>query len=96
MTAFYIARVEITDREAYQEYARLAPGTVIAHGGKYRVRDGRTKSLEGQKNNARNVIIEFPSFEQADAWYHSPEYQAIVPIRQSASDSEMFIAEGYW
>ncbi len=96
MTAFYVARVDIADPEAYAEYARLAPGTVIAHGGKYRVRDGRTKSLEGRENTARNVIIEFPTFEQADAWYHSPEYQAIVPIRRKSSESEMFIVEGYW
>ena len=96
MSAFYIARVEIHDRDTYAEYARLAPGTVISHGGKYRVRDGRTKSLEGRKNNARNVIIEFPSFAQADAWYHSAEYQAIIPIRQKSSESEMFIVDGYW
>ena len=38
MTAFFIGRVEITDHEAYAEYARLSPGTVIAHGGKYQVR----------------------------------------------------------
>jgi uncharacterized protein (DUF1330 family) len=96
MTAFYIARVDIHDRKTYAEYARLAPGTVIAYGGKYRVRDGRTRSLEGRENKARNVIIEFPSFEQAEAWYFSPEYQAIIPIRQKSSESEMFIVEGYW
>ncbi|MCE2493883.1 MAG: DUF1330 domain-containing protein [Alphaproteobacteria bacterium] len=96
MTAFYVARVDVTDPETYAEYARLAPGTVIAHGGKYRVRGGRTKSLEGRENSVRNVIIEFPTFEQADTWYYSPEYQAIIPIRQKASESEMFIVEGYW
>jgi uncharacterized protein (DUF1330 family) len=96
MTAFYIARVDITDREAYAEYARIAPGTVIAHGGKYRVRDGRTKTLEGKENSARNVVIEFPSFGQAEAWYNSPEYQEIIPIRQKASESDHFIVEGYW
>ncbi len=96
MTAFYIARVDITDQEAYAEYARIAPGTVIAHGGKYRVRDGRTKTLEGKDNNARNVVIEFPSFDRAEAWYNSPEYQAIIPIRQKAGESDHFIVEGYW
>jgi uncharacterized protein (DUF1330 family) len=28
------------------------------------------------------VILEFPSYEQAQAWYRSPEYQEIIPLRQ--------------
>ena len=96
MAAFHIARVNITDWDTYSEYARIAPGTVVAHGGKYHVRAGKTKTLEGKENKARNVVIEFPSFEQADAWYHSPEYQEIIPIRQRASESDHFIVEGYW
>ena len=96
MTAFFIGRVEITDHEAYAEYARLSPGTVIAHGDRYRVRGGPTKTLEGRENNVRNVVVEFKSVEQCETWYNLPEYQAILPIRQKASESDVFIVEGYW
>jgi uncharacterized protein (DUF1330 family) len=40
------------------------------------------------------VVIAFDSTEKAVAWYNSPAYQAIKPIRQGASTSRMFVAEG--
>jgi len=32
------------------------------------------------------VVLEFPSREAFDGWYHSPEYQAILPFRLNAAD----------
>jgi uncharacterized protein (DUF1330 family) len=40
------------------------------------------------------VVIAFDSTEKALAWYNSPAYEAIKPIRQGASVSRMFMAEG--
>jgi uncharacterized protein (DUF1330 family) len=40
------------------------------------------------------VMIEFPSYEKAKAWYNSDEYQAIVGIRQKASTGSAYIVEG--
>jgi hypothetical protein len=42
----------------------------------------------------RFVIIEFDSLQNAQKWYQSPEYQVLIPIRQKASKSTLFIAEG--
>ena len=39
-------------------------------------------------------MITFDSTEKALAWYNSPAYQAIKPLRQGASVSRMFLAEG--
>jgi uncharacterized protein (DUF1330 family) len=39
-------------------------------------------------------VIAFDSVEQARAWYYSPAYQAIKPIRQSAVKGRMFLVEG--
>jgi len=48
--------------------------------------------LEG-KARARNVIIEFPSMEEALACYNSPEYTAARAIRQTVSDGEFVLVE---
>jgi uncharacterized protein (DUF1330 family) len=40
------------------------------------------------------VVLAFDSTEKALAWYNSPAYAAIKPIRQGASVSRMFMAEG--
>ncbi len=57
------------------------------------MRGGRTAALEGAPPK-RFVIVAFESMEQARAWYDSPAYAAIRPLRQSASVSRAFIAEG--
>ena len=40
------------------------------------------------------VVLAFDSTEKALAWYNSPAYEAIKGIRQEASVSRMFMAEG--
>ena len=42
----------------------------------------------------RHVVISFPAREQALAWYHSPEYQAILPIALRSSTRDLVIVDG--
>ena len=43
----------------------------------------------------RLLIIEFPALSAARAWYESPEYQAILPLRLNARGQDnMVIVEG--
>jgi uncharacterized protein (DUF1330 family) len=67
---------------------------VKAHGGRYLARGGATDVLEGDWDIDRLVVLEFPSMEQARAWYDSPEYQEVAPIRQAASRARAVIVEG--
>lgn len=32
--------------------------------------------------------------QKALNWYHSPEYQKLIPIREKASKTTLFISEG--
>jgi uncharacterized protein (DUF1330 family) len=59
--------------------------TVEKFGGRFLVRGGEPKAIEGGGFASRVIIIEFDSQEQAMNWYNCPEYQAIVPIRQANS-----------
>ena len=40
------------------------------------------------------VVISFDSVEKAQAWYNSPVYQEIKPIRMRAAKSRVLIVEG--
>jgi uncharacterized protein (DUF1330 family) len=40
------------------------------------------------------AIVAFDSAQQAMAWYRSPAYQAILPLRLSSAKTTAFIAEG--
>ena len=94
MSAYIIARVRVTDPEHYPDYTAHTPGTIAQYGGRFIVRGGQTETLEGPAEDRRLVVIEFESMEQAKAWYNSPEYQAIVPIRWAAAESESILVEG--
>jgi len=93
--AYLIAETEVTDRAAFQKYAEKVPETLAPFSGSFHfvVRGGKTQALEGQPPKGI-VVIAFDSTEKALAWYNSPAYEAIKPIRQGASVSRMFMADG--
>ncbi|HJP22665.1 MAG: DUF1330 domain-containing protein [Alphaproteobacteria bacterium] len=94
MTAYFVAQIVLHDAETYAKYTAQTPGIVADYGGRFIVRGGRWESLEGAEPGPRVVLIEFPSFEQAQAWYNSDAYQAILPLRQAASTGSAFLVEG--
>lgn len=91
--AFYISEFEVTDREGIKPYSAQVDATFAPFGGHYAVRGGQTVSLEGEAPK-RIVVIAFPSLEQAQAWYDSPAYRAIRPIRHRSANSRVYIVEG--
>jgi uncharacterized protein (DUF1330 family) len=94
MAAYVVVNVEVSDPDAYREYTQQVPGTLEPHGGRFVVRGGELQVLEGSAL-PRLVVIEFPSAEQATAWYHSAEYQAILPIRhRNARTTFLVVAPG--
>ncbi len=62
-------------------------------GANFLARGGKADAIEGP-GRARNVVIEFPSFQHAVDCYNSPEYQEAVKIRQKVADGEIVIVEG--
>ena len=91
--AFYVSEFEVTDPDGIRPYSAAVDATFAPFGGRYVVRGGQVKSLEGEATK-RIVMIAFPSLEQAQAWYDSPAYRAIRPIRHKSSKSKVFIVEG--
>ena len=96
MAGYVIADVEINDPAAYQEYSNQVPATVAMYGGRFVIRGGAYETREGHWAPKRIVMLEFPSIEAARTWYDSPEYQAILPIRQAHSHCNFLtLVEGY-
>jgi uncharacterized protein (DUF1330 family) len=91
--AFYLVDFEVTDAEGIKPYSATVESTFRPFGGRFVVRGGRVDSLEGAPPKGRLILIEFDSFEQAQAWYHSAAYQAIIPIRHRSGRSQAMIVE---
>ncbi|MGA2042447.1 MAG: DUF1330 domain-containing protein [Roseiarcus sp.] len=93
---YTIVRVDVTNPEAYANYAKLATEAIKAHGGRPLVRGGRFEAVEGQAR-ARNVVIvviEFDSFDAARAFYYSQQYQQAKALREGAAVAEFVLVEG--
>jgi uncharacterized protein (DUF1330 family) len=90
---YVIARVTVTNPEAYAEYAKAATEAIRQYGGRPLVRGGSYEAVEGEAR-PRNVVLEFESLEQAKRYYRSPEYQAAKAKRDGACTAEFVIVEG--
>ncbi len=93
MAAYWIAHVTVTDPEAYAEYAKRATGAIEAHGGEFLARATRTVWLEGNERE-RNVVVRFPSLEDAEQCYHSDAYREALAHARNASVRDLCIVEG--
>jgi uncharacterized protein (DUF1330 family) len=94
MKAFVIATETLNDEAMFAEYRKAVPATIATFGGKFIVRGGDLKLLEGEWPHPRLVIIEFPSREAAEGWYRSPEYQKIIGLRRNSTVGNLVIVEG--
>lgn len=91
---YILAEISVTNPEAYQEYLAAVTPMVEAFSGTYIVRAGRAETPEGAPPMGRVVLLEFASYDAALAFYHSPEYQAILPMRTDNATSRIVILEG--
>ena len=93
MKGYWIAHVTVTDPDTYKNYADTAPQAFKNFGARILARGGRHEQLEGE-GQARNVVIEFDSFEDAVACYNSDEYQSARRHRLDAGTASIVIVEG--
>ena len=92
--AYWIAHVDVTDPQGYQEYRTANAVAFSKFGGRFLVRAGTSETMEGHLR-ARHVVIEFKDYATAMACYRSPEYQAAIEKRLGRSDGDLVIVEGY-
>lgn len=94
MSAYVIARIEVSDPEQYQSYIKASTAVVPKFGGRFIARGGRKVTLEGPEETRRVVIIEFPTLERAEEFYSSPEYIAARELRANAATASLVAVEG--
>ena len=94
MSAYVVVEVEVQDPERYETYKQLAPPSIAQYGGRYVARGGEVTTLEGDWSPRRLVILEFPSVEQARAWWSSAEYAEAKALRQATARTQMIVVAG--
>ena len=95
MKGYWSIRVNVKNESSYKKYAERAKLAIEKFGGKYHVRGGKFEIVEGKHEFARNVIVEFESFETAKNCFNSKEYQEAKSYRIDKADFNGIIIEGH-
>lgn len=94
MAAYLIADIEVLDTAAFEQYRELVPPLITAAGGRYLVRGGEVKVVEGEAQALRKVVLEFSSMAALEAFYWSSEYAPLLALRLRATRSSIVFVQG--
>ena len=96
MVAYVIAeRIEQWDPEVFAAYGPLAAASIAKFGGRYLARSSEIRLLEGDgPAPLGGAVLEFPSVEQAKAWFASEDYQKAAAIRRGGARNRFLLIEG--
>ena len=85
--AYFIANLEIHDKDTYRKYESGFFPLLQKHGGEFFTFDDAHDTLEGSAPpTGRLVIFSFPSEAAARDWYADPEYQALSEHRRAGTE----------
>ena len=93
MAAYIVAQLDVKNTDWQKAYGPKAGALVQKHGGKVIAGAGYAlERLEGKKPLPSVLfILEFPSVEQAQAWYNDPEYAQLIALRQTGADADIVV-----
>tara|TARA_B100000963_G_scaffold316446_1_gene296238 strand:+ start:17 stop:304 length:288 start_codon:yes stop_codon:yes gene_type:complete len=83
----------INNEKKLKEYAVKAKAAVEKYKGKFLIRGGKSINNEGEKS-PRTVVIEFPSYNEANSFYNSKEYQEAHSILKGYAVRQHQTVEG--
>jgi uncharacterized protein (DUF1330 family) len=92
--AYGIGEIEITDADKFKPYADGTAVIVPRAGGRYLARSNKTFAVSGAPPKSVVAIVEWDSYEQAQAFFNSEEYKKLIPSRDAGSNLRLFVVEG--
>lgn len=94
MSAYIIARYNVTNAEGFSAYQASVRPTFAGHDVEFIAVDPQSEALEGSPPHV-TVVMKFPSKEAAKAWYNSEEYKAVKHHRTDNSEGDMVVIDGF-
>jgi uncharacterized protein (DUF1330 family) len=97
--AYVIGRIAVRDPQAWDAYRAQVPASLEPFGGTVVMRAAGGILLGGAFASASAphpdvVLLRFADAASARAWFESPGYQALVPLRERAADVVLTLYEG--
>ncbi|MEU1619238.1 DUF1330 domain-containing protein [Streptomyces sp. NPDC005722] len=94
MTAYAVAHLRPgPPHEEVFTYMERIQDTLTPFGGHFVVHGATVEVVEGRWPGTV-VLIAFPDLDRARAWYRSPAYQEILPLRTRHLDGDVVLVDG--
>lgn len=84
--AYVVGHITVKSLTMWDEYRSKVPETLAAWGGELVFRGKQVAVLSGENPYADIVVVRFPNVAAVNAWFSSPGYQSLIPLRQQAAD----------
>lgn len=91
--AYAVGQITIKDEKRWMEYRSKVSATLEPWGGEIVFRGKLSSILSGDHRHSDIVVIRFPSLKKLNDWHSSPQYQAIVTLRQMAANVDLLAYE---
>jgi uncharacterized protein (DUF1330 family) len=94
MPAYLIGTIRVTDPAAWQRYVDRVGATFPPRQGSVLLRAIKAVELNGAAHGEHVVVAQFPSLAALRAWHDSPEYQALIALRDAGAEVVLTGYEG--
>lgn len=91
---YWMVNADISNMEELWKYRAANREVMTRYNAKFLVMHGEQKIVEGVLLS-KQIIVEFPSYQDALDCYYSDEYQQAARIREAVAVSNMVIVKGY-
>ncbi|BDU25138.1 DUF1330 domain-containing protein [Flavobacterium sp. GSB-24] len=91
---YWIANNNIFDMEGLLRYRDANREVMTKYGAVFLVMHGQQRIQEGT-SRAKQIIVEFPTYQDAVDCHDSIEYQNAAKMRRAVSEGALVIVEGY-
>lgn len=86
MPAICVGQIRVKNAEAWEDYRSRVSDTIRQYGGKLLLRGQREQVFSGEMLHDKVVVLQFDDIDAAKRWHDSPEYQALIPIRDQGAN----------
>ena len=93
MAAYCVGQIRVKDAVAWEQYRRRVGATVAQYGGEVMFRGVLQEAFGGEGDHDSVVALRFENMEEAKRWHDSPEYQALIPIRDQGAEVALVLYE---
>jgi uncharacterized protein (DUF1330 family) len=94
MTVYLVGQINIRDRDEYRAYESGFMEIFSRYRGRLLSVEESPDVLEGSWPHTRTVLIEFPSKNEAMAWYRSEDYRKLAERRLASSEGNIILIKG--